>query len=171
MAGPAVNVAYAAAGDITATAGTAATALEGTKFYLGTSGVLLYPVAAVTGSDFVTIGAAAPAGASTAVFEVRNLKTVDETSVSFELWTAGKQLGVKNDGTAFDDNDKAEDIFTSFVATYADKKDAGTLNIEISSGLLQSLVGNSLPQLQNKMLLSCRITIAKALLLVSKVKM
>ena len=130
MAGPAVNVAYAAAGDITATAGTAATALEGTKFYLGTSGVLLYPVAAVTGSDFVTIGAAAPAGASTAVFEVRNLKTVDETSVSFELWTAGKQLGVKNDGTAFDDNDKAEDIFTSFVATYADKKDAGTLNIE-----------------------------------------
>ena len=130
MAGSAVNVAYAAAGDITATAGTAATALEGTKFYLGTAVSALFPIETVTGSDFVTIGTGVPADASTAVFEVRNLKTVDETSVSFELWTAGKQLGVKNDGTAFDDTDKAEDIFTSFVATYADKKDAGTLNID-----------------------------------------
>ena len=130
MAGPVVNVAYAAAGDITATAGTAATKLEGTKFYLGTAVSALFPIETVTGSDYVTIGTGAAADASTAVFEVRNLKTVDETSVSFELWTAGKQLGVKNNGAAFDENDKAEDIFTSFVATYADKKDAGTLNID-----------------------------------------
>lgn len=130
MAGPVVNVAYAAVGDITATAGTAATKLEGTKFYLGTEVSALFPIAAVDGSDYVTIGAGAAAGASTAVFEVRNLKTVDETSVSFELWTAGKQLGVKNDGTAFDDKTAAADIFTSFVATYADKKDAGTLGFE-----------------------------------------
>lgn len=131
MAGPVVNVAYAAAGDITATAGTAATKLEGTKFYLGTADDALFPIKTVTGSDYVTIGTGAAADAtSTAVFEVRNLKTVDETSVSFELWTAGKQLGVKNNGAAFDENDKAEDIFTSFVATYADKKDAGTLNID-----------------------------------------
>ncbi|WP_303142447.1 DUF6383 domain-containing protein [uncultured Parabacteroides sp.] len=129
MAGPAVNVAYAAAGAITVTAGTVATALEGTKFYLGTGDSKLFPIKTVTGSDFVTIDAAAAASASTAVFEVRNLKTVDETSVSFELWTAGKQLGVKNNGAAFTADDKAEDIFTSFVATYADKKDAGTLNI------------------------------------------
>lgn len=130
MAGPVVNVAYAAAGDITATAGTAATKLEGTKFYLGTADDALFPIKTVTGSDYVTIGTGVAADASTAVFEVRNLKTVDETSVSFELWTTGKQLGVKNDGAAFDENDKAEDIFTSFVATYADKKDAGTLNID-----------------------------------------
>ncbi|WP_298550951.1 DUF6383 domain-containing protein [uncultured Parabacteroides sp.] len=130
MAGPVVNVAYAAAGDITATAGTAATKLEGTKFYLGTAVSALFPIETVTGSDYVTIGTGAAADASTAVFEVRNLKTVDETSVSFELWTAGKQLGVKNDGTKFTASDKAEDIFTSFVATYADKKDAGTLNID-----------------------------------------
>lgn len=129
MAGPVVNVAYAA-GDITATAGTAATKLEGTKFYLGTAVSALFPIETVTGSDYVTIGTGAAADASTAVFEVRNLKTVDETSVSFELWTAGKQLGVKNDGTKFTASDKAEDIFTSFVATYADKKDAGTLNID-----------------------------------------
>lgn len=130
MAGPVVNVAYAAAGDITAAAGTAATKLEGTKFYLGTATSTLFPIETVTGSDYVTIGTGAAADASTAVFEVRNLKTVDETSVSFELWTAGKQLGVKNDGTKFTASDKAEDIFTSFVATYADKKDAGTLNID-----------------------------------------
>ena len=130
MAGPAVNVAYAAAGDITATAGTAATKLEGTKFYLGTATGTLFPIETVIGSDYVTIGTGAAADASTAVFEVRNLKTVDETSVSFELWTAGKQLGVKNDGTKFTASDKAEDIFTSFVATYADKKDAGTLDFD-----------------------------------------
>lgn len=130
MAGPAVNVAYAAAGDITATAGTAATKLEGTKFYLGTATTALFPIETVIGSDYVTISTGAAAGASTAVFEVRNLKTVDETSVSFELWTAGKQLGVKNDGTKFTASDKAEDIFTSFVATYADKKDAGTLDFD-----------------------------------------
>lgn len=131
MAGPVINVAHAAAGDITAIAGTAATKLEGTKFYLGTNANnALFPIKAVTGSDYVTIGTGAAAGASTAVFEVRNLKTVDETSVSFELWTAGKQLGVKIDGAAFDDNDKAEDIYTSFVATYADKKDAGTMNFD-----------------------------------------
>ena len=129
MAGPVVNVAHAAgAGTITATAGTAATKLEGTKFYLGTGTSALFPIATVTGSDYVTIGVGAAAGAGTAVFEVRNLKTVDETSVSFELWTAGKQLGVKNNGTAFDGSTAAEDIFTSFVVTYADKKDAGTLN-------------------------------------------
>ena len=130
MAGPAVNVAYAAAGDITATAGTAATKLEGTKFYLGTATGTLFPIETVIGSDYVTISTGAAADASTAVFEVRNLKTVDETSVSFELWTAGKQLGVKNDGTKFTASDKAEDIFTSFVATYADKKDAGTLGFD-----------------------------------------
>ena len=130
MAGPAVNVAYAAAGDITATAGTAATKLEGTKFYLGTATGTLFPIETVIGSDYVTISTGAAADASTAVFEVRNLKTVDETSVSLELWTAGKQLGVKNDGTKFTASDKAEDIFTSFVATYADKKDAGTLGFD-----------------------------------------
>ena len=129
MAGSAVNVAYAA-GDIKVTAGTAATALEGTKFYLSADGSNFFPIKTVTGSDFVTIAAAAPADASTAVFEVRNLKTVDETSVSFELWTAGKQLGVTNAGAAFTSATAAEDIFTSFVATYADKKDAGTLNID-----------------------------------------
>ena len=129
MAGPVVNVAHAAgAGTITATAGTAATKLEGTKFYLGTGTSALFPIATVTGSDYVTIGVGAAAGAGTAVFEVRNLKTVDETSVSFELWTAGKQLGVTNAGAAFNSSTAAEDIFTSFVATYADKKDAGTLN-------------------------------------------
>lgn len=131
MAGPVINVAHAAAGDITAIAGTAATKLEGTKFYLGTNANnALFPIKAVTGSDYVTIGTGAAAGASTAVFEVRNLKTVDETSVSFELWTAGKQLGVLVDGTAFDDKAKAEDIYTSFVATYADKKDAGTMKFD-----------------------------------------
>ena len=97
---------------------------------MGTADDALFPIETVTGSDYVTIGTGAAADASTAVFEVRNLKTVDETSVSFELWTAGKQLGVKNDGTKFTASDKAEDIFTSFVATYADKKDAGTLNID-----------------------------------------
>lgn len=130
MAGPVVNVAYAAAGTITATAGTATTALEGTKFYLGTAADALFPIETVTGSDYVTIGSGAAADANTAIFEVRNLKTVDETSVSFELWTAGKQLGVKNDGAAFTSGDNAEDIFTSFVATYADKKDAGTLKFD-----------------------------------------
>lgn len=131
MAGPVINVAHADAGDITAIAGTAATKLEGTKFYLGTNANnALFPIEAVTGSDYVTIGTGTAAGASTAVFEVRNLKTVDETSVSFELWTAGKQLGVLVDGTAFDDNDEAKDIYTSFVATYADKKDAGTMNFD-----------------------------------------
>ncbi len=76
MAGPAVNVAYAAAGDITATAGTAATKLEGTKFYLGTATSTLFPIETVIGSDYVTISTGAAADASTAVFEVRNLKTV-----------------------------------------------------------------------------------------------
>lgn len=131
MAGPVINVAHAAAGTITAIDGTAATKLEGTKFYLGTAAAdALFPIETVAGSDYVTIGTGAAAGKSTAVFEVRNLKTVDETSVSFELWTAGKQLGVKNDGAAFDDKDKAEDIYTSFVATYADKKEAGTLKFD-----------------------------------------
>lgn len=130
MAGPVINVAHAAAGDITATAGTAATKLEGTKFYLGTAAKVLFPIEAVTGSDYVTIGTGTDADASTAVFEVRNLKTVDETSVSFELWTAGKQLGVLVDGKKFISSTDAEGIYTSFVATYADKKDAGTMNFE-----------------------------------------
>lgn len=130
MAGPVINVAHAAAGDITATAGTAATKLEGTKFYLGTADDALFPIEAVAGSDYVTIGTGAAAAKSTAVFEVRNLKTVDETSVSFELWTAGKQLGVLVDGAKFTTSTDAKDIYTSFVATYADKKDAGTMNFD-----------------------------------------
>lgn len=130
MAGPVINVAHAAAGDITATAGTAATKLEGTKFYLGTADDALFPIEAVAGSDYVTIGNGAAAAKSTAVFEVRNLKTVDETSVSFELWTAGKQLGVLVDGAKFTTSTDAKDIYTSFVATYADKKDAGTMNFD-----------------------------------------
>lgn len=130
MAGPVINVAHAAVGDITATAGTAATKLEGTKFYLGTAADALFPIKAVTGSDYVTIGTAADAGTSTAVFEVRNLKTVDETTVSFELWTAGKQLGVLVDGDEFIPSTDAKDIYTSFVATYTDKNDAGTMNFE-----------------------------------------
>ena len=130
MAGSVVNVAYAAVGDITATAGTTATKLEGTKFYLGTADDALFPIETIKGSDYVTIGTDGAVDAKTAVFEVRNLKAVDATSVSFELWTAGKQLGVLVDGSAFDENAEADEIFTSFVATYDDKDKVGTLEIE-----------------------------------------